>query len=339
MEKDSVEMYNIVSPKIDELLRSNSPRISKGAIEITHHYGMKEKDNLLAELFSASTHSEVKIAALEALQSLEYGDLSTVLKMAMKDDLSEVKAKAISLVPLSKLTDSHAVELISLALQAKSLEVRQAAIHSLASYDDPKANEELSKFILSLEQGKLELAMELDLIEAIEISNNQSLKEQLDKVFSNNEDPLARWVSALEGGDYRKGRRIFNNHAGAQCTRCHTIFEVGGDAGPGLADVGSRLSNRAILESLVEPSAVLAPGYGATSLILNDDTTMAGIILRESAEEIILKIGEDRKSIPLSKVRERTDIPSSMPPMKDILTIREMRDLIAFLKAQKAEES
>jgi putative heme-binding domain-containing protein len=313
--------------------------IAKGAIGIVQSYGMKEKSGLVVDLFSASPYPEVRVSALEALQSIGYEQLSTILKKGIEDKNAEVKAKAISLIPQSGLSDPQAVELISLALQAKNTEVRQAAIHSLATYDDSNAIAELGKLISSLEQGDLDPAMELDLIEAIEKSKKQTLMTQLDKVFSANEDPLARWVSALEGGDYRKGRRIFNNHAGAQCTRCHTIFEIGGDAGPGLADVGSRLSNREILESLVEPSAVLAPGYGATSLTLKDQKKVAGIIIKENSDEIVLKIGDEENGISKNLIQERVDIPSSMPPIKEILTIREIRDLITFLNAQKGEES
>ena len=107
---------------------------------------------------------------------------------------------------------------------------------------------------------------------------------------------------------------------------------MGGNAGPGLAGLSSRMSSEKILESLIEPSAVLAKGYAVVSIKTKTDETISGIVLDENGEMIKLKIGKECiKEIAKSDIARRDNIPSSMPPMGSILSKREIRDLVAFL--------
>lgn len=51
----------------------------------------------------------------------------------------------------------------------------------------------------------------------------------------------------------------------AACLRCHAVAGVGGHAGPALDGVGSRLDRHALLQSLLEPQAIVTAGYGTIS--------------------------------------------------------------------------
>ena len=107
-----------------------------------------------------------------------------------------------------------------------------------------------------------------------------------------NKDPPASYRETLTGGNADKGSDVFHNHQGAQCTRCHTIWEWGGDAGPVLKGVGERLSRQQILESLVVPSAAYSPGYGVFSLEMRDGEAVAGIVASEDETILKIKIGK-----------------------------------------------
>ncbi len=69
----------------------------------------------------------------------------------------------------------------------------------------------------------------------------------------------------MYGGDPEVGEGIVRFHAAAQCIRCHAFDGIGGIAGPDLSDVGVRLDRAALLESLLEPQAVIAEGFGEAS--------------------------------------------------------------------------
>jgi putative heme-binding domain-containing protein len=69
----------------------------------------------------------------------------------------------------------------------------------------------------------------------------------------------------LEGGSIDEGRDVAMYNSAVACLRCHAIAGVGGHAGPALDGVGSRLSTRQLLESIVEPQAVIAAGFATPS--------------------------------------------------------------------------
>ena len=70
---------------------------------------------------------------------------------------------------------------------------------------------------------------------------------------------------AVEGGDPVRGRELVFYHAGASCLRCHLIEGIGGEAGPSLDGVASRLTRDQLLDSLLMPQDLITEGYGASS--------------------------------------------------------------------------
>ena len=82
-------------------------------------------------------------------------------------------------------------------------------------------------------------------------------------------ESTAEWSIALEGGDAEAGARVARYHPGAQCLRCHVIDGRGGDAGPNLNGLASRSDSATILQSVIDPQAVLVEGYGDASAMPN----------------------------------------------------------------------
>jgi mono/diheme cytochrome c family protein len=72
-------------------------------------------------------------------------------------------------------------------------------------------------------------------------------------------------VAAVVGGNAVAGERIVRFHASAQCIRCHAFDGIGGIAGPNLSDVGLRLKRADLLQSMLDPQAVVAEGFGEAS--------------------------------------------------------------------------
>jgi putative heme-binding domain-containing protein len=114
--------------------------------------------------------------------------------------------------------------------------------------------------------------------------------------------------------------------------RCHAINDYGGNVGPRLNGIATRLKHEQLLEALIEPSARIAPGYGLVSLELKDKQNINGILQQEKAEGYLMKVG-DRKDtlIKKSDVVKKVNSPSSMPPMHLMLNKKEIRDVVAFL--------
>ncbi len=102
-------------------------------------------------------------------------------------------------------------------------------------------------------------------------------------------------------------------------------------AGPELTDV---------LESLVNPSAFVVPGYGITLITLKDGTSIGATLLEESGTELTLKNPDGSvQKVAVADIASRQPPMSAMPPMIAFLSKREIRDLVAYLTKQKGKPS
>src|SRR5690606_39274009 len=143
---------------------------------------------------------------------------------------------------------------------------------------------------------------------------------------------------ALKGGDPSKGREIFTTHAAGQCSKCHKIDGDGGIAGPELTGIGARQQKEYLLESLIAPSKVIAPGYGITLVTLKNGESLGGMLISEDSRHIVIRMPDPaaperqiERSIPMEEVATRQPPVSAMPPMTFILTKSELRDVVAYL--------
>jgi putative heme-binding domain-containing protein len=218
---------------------------------------------------------------------------------------------------------------------------KQAALAALVNLPKESIVDQLSLMLDQLITGNVNGALQLDLLEVAANNGDDSVLEKIEIFRKKYADlgVVANYVECLEGGDPRAGRRVLINNSAAQCLKCHAISGYGGVAGPPLDAVGSRRDRLFVLQSLVDPSAHLAPGYGVVTALLKNDQAVSGILLSEDSESLLIKDskGQDIK-VNQSEIKERINALSSMPPMGDILSKKEIRNLIAFLMTLKGEE-
>ena len=103
-----------------------------------------------------------------------------------------------------------------------------------------------------------------------------------------------------------------------------------------MESVGQRLTKEELLESILDPQAKIASGYGIQTLILLNGRVMSGTQLAEDAEQISLRLSNGTvESVDKAKIRSMTKPIGVMPEMKALLSKGEMRDLVAFLVTLK----
>jgi putative heme-binding domain-containing protein len=86
------------------------------------------------------------------------------------------------------------------------------------------------------------------------------------------------------------------------------------------------------VQSLIDPGAEIAPGFGSVTVTLEDSSTVSGTYQGESADSIRVGGGSaGARSIAKSRIASRRFGPSSMPPMKSVLTRAQIRDVVAYL--------
>jgi len=261
-----------------------------------------------------------------ALSRLDYPDMEDLMQRGMNDRDAMVRTAALGLMDEVEVSAERLPGLVNPIFARGTLEEQQQMLRVLGKMPEEKSAPVLSELLDRYEQNRLDQSISLDLIEAVEAVASGELIARLEPLRSDD------YSEALYGGNARMGGRLFYTHAAAQCTRCHAIRGDGTEVGPSLGGIGSRLTREQLVEALVEPGARLAPGYGTVILTLTDGQTVSGILLEEHDQEIVLRTSEaEPLHIETSRISERRNGPSSMPAMGNILTTREIRDLVEFL--------
>lgn len=336
--REAAPVIAVLEPRAEALLNDPESAVQIAALRAAGKLGLSGMESSIFTIFESGASDDIRIEALHALQGMQSPKLEDALALACDGRSPALRSAALEIIPESNLPEAEAVALFARILDVGGTLEQQKALGALGAFNSDEAVKLLGKSLDRFIKGTANSGIRLDIIDAVEQQKNPELMEKLENYFTEKEkaDPLASFAEALSGGDAREGDKLFYNHAAAQCVRCHTIFEHGGDAGPGLADVGSRLSKKQLLTALVDPSAELASGYGIVSIKLKNGETISGILLDEGREALRVDVGQGTvKSIELSAITSRTNSPSSMPPMGTILTKREIRDLIAFLETLK----
>jgi putative heme-binding domain-containing protein len=149
------------------------------------------------------------------------------------------------------------------------------------------------------------------------------------------EELLPHLSSVNTGRHLARGLALFSQ---GQCAICHRFGVLGGNFGPDLSAVGSRMSPREILESILEPSKVVADEYKNTILTLKNGDVLLGRVVGENDKNILLLtdlLHLDRQYVSKSEVvSRRISKVSPMPEeLANYMTEDEIWDLVAYLKA------
>lgn len=137
----------------------------------------------------------------------------------------------------------------------------------------------------------------------------------------------------LRGGDRARGRDIVTNHLGGNCLACHVVEAAeGSNVGPALTGIGKLQTREFILESLLSPGAIIAPGFGTVALTTRSGASLAGVVTEETPKRLTLR-GADGALHEIDRADIATQTPpiSVMPPMLGILSKREIRDVVEYL--------
>ncbi|TWU04605.1 PVC-type heme-binding CxxCH protein [Stieleria varia] len=148
---------------------------------------------------------------------------------------------------------------------------------------------------------------------------------------------LDQWLTVLDGpADASAGQRVFFHPKGPGCARCHRIDGRGQAIGPSLVRVDGRiaLTRRRLVQSILQPSKDVDPGFMPMTIMTVDGRVASGIYHRhgQGTRSIINAKGEI-ESFQVSEIEAmRPSTQSIMPDgLVDTMTTQEFRDLLAYL--------
>jgi putative membrane-bound dehydrogenase-like protein len=314
-DRDGAALDQMLMLRLPQATQSPHHEVRQAALELASLRGIS-----LDPAASAAVACDMSRPVRERVAAL--GQLAGIdMSGADADHLRALRAKAIDAAlaspddPLRTAArrlmavhdPSRAARELAHAVEEGTLREQQAAVAmlaTLAAVDGPGADASratLSALVDSLGSG-VPAALRLDVREAAERVDGLASKAQsscplpdakpLDaapKAGSAGTTVLtSQWAAiALEGGDPDAGRQVLQYSSTGSCLRCHALEGTGGHAGPALDGVARRLDPTRLLQSLVDPQAEVAEGYGASS---------------------------------------------AMPAMGPLLSPREIRDLVAYLR-------
>ncbi|MBL8748905.1 MAG: HEAT repeat domain-containing protein [Planctomycetes bacterium] len=288
---------------------------------------------LLAVAINSARPEAARIAALNALDVVSAAARRTALDTIDGSAPVALRRRAIEL--LSRDEPARAVPVLESLLENAPRAERQSAFAALGAMEDAAATEALVRWLGRLDEGRVDPALELDLLEAAERHTAPAVSAWFDAHDgrAGERGALADYAACREGGDPEAGRKVFFDNEATRCTRCHTLDGRGGNAGPALDGIGKRATRDHLIESLVLPGAKIAEGFGSTTVELDDGGVLVGVVTKDEKGSVTV-VGADSEphAVPWERIRRRTSTQTSaMPPMGGALSRRQLRDLVAFL--------
>ena len=147
-------------------------------------------------------------------------------------------------------------------------------------------------------------------------------------------DVLAKFKPALQlKGNVANGKAVFAQ----ACMSCHKLEGVGLELGPDLRSVVQHDTDK-LFNSILDPSAVIEPGFMAYHCALKSGEQLYGIIATETSSSLTMKLpGNVVRSVLRSDIAELKSMNLSLMPdgLEATLTPQSLADLIAYLKQPK----
>ena len=339
--KDSTTARAALQPRLADLLAGEPTAVRVAAADAAGRLGDQKAEPMLYDLATSdSVASDVRRAALRALGRLDGPRVTEAVAVALRSEEMDVRQEAQQLMGRLDLPEPTVVAMLETILENGTIGERQAAIDVLGTLQSDNAHQLLGRQLDAMLSGEAERALQLDLLTAAERSTSDSIKAQRAAYDARRDadDPLAAYQELLYGGDPEAGMRVVATHPAAQCIRCHQVNKQGGLVGPDLSRIGVTLSREQLLESLVLPSARLAPGYGTVSVTMENGRSVSGTLMEATDSTLTLTTTDGTQTLATADVAQRTDAPSAMPSMTGLLTKKEIRDVVAFLSTLQGQE-
>ncbi|QDT15244.1 PVC-type heme-binding CxxCH protein [Alienimonas californiensis] len=133
-------------------------------------------------------------------------------------------------------------------------------------------------------------------------------------------------------GDAERGAAVYKKH----CANCHTLHGVGQLVGPDLTAYQRTKRDQTLL-AIVAPSAEIREGFETALLLLEDGSTLTGLLVRQTDETLELKDARGHvRTLRRADVAALEITGTSLMPNRllDQMTDREARDLFRYLESE-----
>lgn len=329
------EVARLAFSAVAEDILQNAPEdVQIALVDAAADLDAKEvSESLFAFLRTSEVSVPLKQAIPAALVELDFPRLPEMMETVLADENLAVRRAGVEL--LDQVAVPRTSQLLADLLASESdLRLSQTAIATLGRLDGKGADRAIAQLIDQLLAGQLRRDLHLDVLEAAGKRSSPMIKERLARYtqsLSLKDDPLAEYRPTLAGGDAGLGKKLFHERDDLGCLRCHSVNGKGGVVGPDLAGIGAERSHEYLLESILEPNKHFAPGFERIVLVLEGGKTIAGLVEKETADQVVL-LTPETVSVEKEEIATRHNAISAMPKgLEKQMTKQELRDLIEYL--------
>jgi putative membrane-bound dehydrogenase-like protein len=313
----------------------------------------------------ASPSSDVR--TLVQTLSLTFGSQNALvtLRKTLSDATAPVAARRAALDSLVGIKDAT----LPATLQAllKDADLRGTALRALAGYNDPKTPDALLVAYNNLDPAQRRDALNTlasrpafakpllaavadakvsskdltaDVIRQLRTLKDPEIQTRLASIYGTMRDVSADkraeieryrriyYAGGSQPGNASPGRLVFNK----VCAQCHTLFDSGGKVGPDITGA-NRSDVTYLLETILDPNAVIPNEYRSTEIEMKDGRSLTGIVKQRDDTKVVFQTANELLTIPKNEIASQRQTELSMMP-EDLLAPlndQEVRDLIYYL--------
>ena len=347
-ERSRQDAQSALGSVIDVLLRSDTT--SANALRAATELEVSLEPGRIHELLTDTARPpQARVAALDyAATRWDPSAVRDSLRLALEQSEPLLFARALRWLGLQDA--DQAIELSERALASLPTRPAQLLLSAIVELEGSAAEAFVLERLEDLERGQLDPALALDVLELARARDEARIGARLASLEQAlaERDVFGAAALTLSGGDADAGRAVFSDGARAQCLRCHASGDLDGRSsptvGPDLTGITSRRGKRHVLASILDPNAEIAAEFARERFVLDDESQFLGQLIRASEAEWILEgrwlsdpadSEPERLAFEPHEIVQRIPDVSGMPEgLADALTLRELRDLIAFIASR-----
>lgn len=133
-------------------------------------------------------------------------------------------------------------------------------------------------------------------------------------------------------GDAKRGGEKFSG----TCVSCHRLGDLGAEYAPNLTGWARRQTTEVLLNSIINPSADIASGFGGVEIRTQDGLTIHGVELAGGDPTIVQSAGGVTQTIPRTKIASKKGLGRSLMLSADQLglTPQDVADIAEYLRSR-----
>ncbi|EAZ80537.1 PVC-type heme-binding CxxCH protein [Algoriphagus machipongonensis] len=290
-------------------------------LDIVRKYEIKDQKERLKELVYQSENNQHSQMAANIYSSL-YGIEDIKKEIDQGDEAQTITAiekfGTIDNENIAKLLAGYYTD------ESNSTAIRTAAMEAARGFNS-------EPYLWELVKADKVPADLLPIAQKILLSSwNGNLRAEANAFFgdaANSDYDLSKMLTS--SGSVENGKTIASNY----CLACHKIGEEGIDFGPGLSEIGDKLSKEGLFNAIINPSEGMGFGYETQLVKLKDGTEFTCIVNSKTENDLIVKLvgSSEQKIYKLADVESVTQQDLSLMP-KFPLSETELVDLVSYLE-------